>query len=479
MKKYFYILTLFILFSDFANAQCTKIGTFIGTFNQSFLSYVDAENPQVLRAMLSEKQVSYLVNNSTALNDFDAFLDSLSNRNIELILTIRFVYSVSLHKEDRIITDSVELDSIMNNIQNLLNVANNRIPYLQVLNETFGVGKYNTTIDSLTFLYGNSIAAEDTVLSWIDTIASRFRNLIISNNYSIDLLSPSVQSKGIEAVKNNQTSAWTYKLTTKIFEVTNLYCDALNFHWYPESYTAMQELVEFVDTSSVLQISPTIDKTCTEWSQAHEVRNILQSDMTFWTNALQLHCGTSDTNLTQGYLALINDSLGINHNHTYDMYQLMNQYNYKFASYFAMVQDHYTCGEMSSVWYALCDLYATRFTANKVPNGNFYDQYQNIRQYIYTNCTTGIMNEDVEIGNEFLIYPNPTNGSLSLSLPQIKNNTELYIYNAIGQKVYSQYYQANATGTKININLDLPSGIYFVALKNKKIISVQKFIMMK
>ena len=100
-------------------------------------------------------------------------------------------------------------------------------------------------------------------------------------------------------------------------------------HWYPESYISMQELVEFVDTSSLLQISPTIYKTCTEWSQAHEVTNILQGDTAYWHSALQTHCGTSDTSLTPNYLALINDSLGINHSNTYDMYQLMNQYNYR------------------------------------------------------------------------------------------------------------------------------------------------------
>ena len=478
MTKYFYIIAILILFTDFANAQCTKIGTFIGTFNSSFLSYVDAEDPQILRAMLSDKNVSFIVNNPTALNDFDSFLDSLSNRNIEIVLTIRFEYSDSLKKEDRIITDSVELDSTMSNIQILLNAANNRITYLQVLNETFGIGRYNTTIDSLTNIYNQNLA-EGMVLSWMDTITNRFKDVITSNNYSIDLLSPSIQAKGLEAIKNNQTTAWTYKLTMKIFEVTNLYCDALNFHWYPESYISMQELVEFVDTSSMLQISPTIYKTCTEWSQAHEVRNILQSDTAYWNNALQTHCGTSDAGLSSSYLALINDSLGINHTHTFDMYQLMNQNNYKFASYFAMVQDFYTCGEVDNLWYALCGLYATQFTANKIPNGNFYNQYQDIKQFIYTNCiTTGITDGGTMVKNKIYVYPNPTNSNLTIEWQNSYPNErfQVFLYNYSGQLVYQRL---NVVSNKLSFATDqFKNGLYFLQINDyaNNLIKVEKVI---
>ncbi|MBI2258574.1 MAG: T9SS type A sorting domain-containing protein [Flavobacteriia bacterium] len=463
MKKYLYFLLIFLIIDKFAHTQCTKIGTYIGSFNSTFLTFVDLENPQVLRAIVSDKQISFILNNPIALNDFNAFLDSIKKRNIEFVLTIRFEYSDSLNKEDRIITNSDELDFVISNIQELLNISDNRITYLQVLNETFGVGSYTATIDSLTNIY-SQLTAENMVLSWIDTISKRFKYLINSNNYSIELLSPSIQSKGLESVKNNQTSSWTYKLTLKIFEVTNLYCDALNFHWYPENYNTMYDLVLFSDTSSLLQINAPIYKTCTEWSQAHEVRNILQSNTNYWNSLLQTHCESNDSSLTTEYLALINDSLDINHYYTYEMYQLMNQYNYKFASYFAMVQDHYMCGEMNGVWYALCDLYATRFTANNIPNGNFYNQFQNIKEFIYSNCTNNITEKGIESRNTIQVFPNPSYSNITIEwkMSNPNNYSHVFLYDTYGNLVFEKQ---NLKTNKISFSTSkFNCGIYYLKI---------------
>jgi hypothetical protein len=124
-------------------------------------------------------------------------------------------------------------------------------------------------LDSLAGISSQYIA-QQTVLAWMDTITHRFSDLV--DTCSIQLLSPSVQVKGLEAVKNNSSSAWTYKVTLKIFQLAETYCDVLNFHWYPDTYEQMQYLLEFVDTAAVLNIDPHIKMSCTEWSQAHEIK---------------------------------------------------------------------------------------------------------------------------------------------------------------------------------------------------------------
>lgn len=456
--------------------QCTQIGTYIGTFQPSFLSYIDAENPQVVRTILDDNQISFIVNNPAALNNFDSFLDSLVARNINAILTIRFKHSIVNHKEDRIITDPLALDSTINNIKDLLDVADGRINYLQILNEPFGIGRYNTTIDSLTIVY-NQNTAEQMVLAWMDTITARVRTLINNQNYPLDLISASVQSKGLEAVKNNQSLLWTYKVTLKIFEIADNYCDGLNFHWYPESFSLMTELIDYVDSASILQIDSNIFKTCTEWSQAHEIRDILQSDTSFWNNALQLHCETTDTSIEDSYIALINDSLELDHNNTFDMYELMHQKGYKFACYFAMIQDHYNCDEVTGVWYALADLYATRFTANKIPNGEFYTQYQNIKQFVNSNCNLSSSDNNYsELTPPIHLYPNPTNGILFVEYDNsLGNNYSFKLYNMFGQEIL---IVPHVQGNRIELNLEiLPSGVYFIEFySGSQKIKAEKFL---
>lgn len=70
--------------------------------------------------------------------------------------------------------------------------------------------------------------------------------------------------------------------------------------------------------------------------------------------------------------------------------------------------------------------------------------------------------EDVKVYKEtdVAIYPNPNNGIFSVELPDGKSI--ISIYNAIGQKVYQ-----SESSDKVVIDLkELPSGLYFVNVKN-------------
>ncbi|MBD3638261.1 MAG: T9SS type A sorting domain-containing protein [Crocinitomicaceae bacterium] len=454
------ILFCMLCSTSFSQQTCTKLGTFVGTYSPAFIYYLDAEQPQVARTMLSDASIELIANSQPSMDNFIAFLDTLEARGIDAVVSIRFKYSDSLFKEDRIITDSTELANTLSNIETVLVAADGKLDYVQVLNETFGVGKYNQTIDSLALLIGQT-AAEQEVLDWIDTIAYSFRNIIDSNNLSVELLSPSVQMKGLDAVKNNLSGVWTYKLTMKNFEVANAYCDHLNFHWYPEALVEMQDLIVFSDTTSL--IDPGLGRTCTEWSQGHEIRAVLETDTAFWNNALLLHCETTDTALTSDYLALINDSLGIDHSDTYEMYQLMNQSGFIFASYFAMLQDYFNCQNDLNVWYALAAIYATKFTAEKVPNGEFYVQYQNIKQYIDNQCTVGITEYPEEEESDVWVKYNSLSNRLEfVHLVDPLSISEVVVYDLSGRQLVNK---RSGTITFLNLPDNCSSGVVIVRLK--------------
>jgi conserved repeat domain len=82
-----------------------------------------------------------------------------------------------------------------------------------------------------------------------------------------------------------------------------------------------------------------------------------------------------------------------------------------------------------------------------------------------------IITEIVEIGGNVSIYPNPNNGTFTISLPN--ELCEVVIYNSLGQVVSLQSKCMDST--KINIE-NLESGIYFVNVKSNSTLSTIKFI---
>lgn len=455
------VLSILIVINSYSQ-ECTKLGTYIGTFHPSFMPYIDAEDPKILRTILWDNHISNIASNTTAMNNLLSFMDTLENREIEAIMTIRFPYSDSLNKDDRIIYDSTELNNFISDLEYVLNAVDGKLDYLQVLNENLGNGRYTITIDSLMNNAGLSQnQAHEMVLNWMDTISYRFRKIIDYHDLNVSLLSPSVLPLGIQSVIDNEINSWAYKVTVKVHQLANQYCDLLNYHWYPTSLEKMQELMSFSDTSSVLHVNQNVGRSCTEWSQAHEVRDILSENSAFWTNELNMHCGTTDSTLTPEYLNLINDSLGVNHSHTYDMYQLMNAREYEFAVYYAMIQNSYICGEADLVYYALASLYATRFTANKVPNGLFYKEYQNINEYITNNCQPLSVHKNISSDLPIVIFPNPAEDKLIVDFSKFeKSRVKLNIFNLSGQLVYAQNIYNTTGQSKIDIS-NLGAGTYF------------------
>ncbi|XZF13143.1 T9SS type A sorting domain-containing protein [Chitinophagaceae bacterium MMS25-I14] len=86
----------------------------------------------------------------------------------------------------------------------------------------------------------------------------------------------------------------------------------------------------------------------------------------------------------------------------------------------------------------------------------------------FTACPEGI-NEQQVIAHSFTIYPNPTNGTVTISGENKAD--EINITNTIGQSVY----QAKPGGRSVSVKLQQP-GIYFVTISSDNIKTTQTLV---
>ena len=68
------------------------------------------------------------------------------------------------------------------------------------------------------------------------------------------------------------------------------------------------------------------------------------------------------------------------------------------------------------------------------------------------------------------LYPNPNNGSFSLSLPE--EECDITVFNSLGQVMHHSLGNGLTT---LNLN-DLDKGMYFVTVKSASLSTTQKFI---
>ena len=66
---------------------------------------------------------------------------------------------------------------------------------------------------------------------------------------------------------------------------------------------------------------------------------------------------------------------------------------------------------------------------------------------------------------QLLIYPNPTNGIVTIELPKESNAGSFYLINIRGQEVLQQ--TLNKTSSQIDVS-HLPKGIYFYRYRDNK-----------
>ena len=76
---------------------------------------------------------------------------------------------------------------------------------------------------------------------------------------------------------------------------------------------------------------------------------------------------------------------------------------------------------------------------------------------------------------ETLIFPNPTNDFVTITLPVSSNNTLLDIFNHLGQEVYSQSIQGELFSFSLK-QQGLLKGIYLIRLRDKNNITTRKIL---
>ncbi|HTA61843.1 MAG TPA: T9SS type A sorting domain-containing protein [Bacteroidia bacterium] len=74
--------------------------------------------------------------------------------------------------------------------------------------------------------------------------------------------------------------------------------------------------------------------------------------------------------------------------------------------------------------------------------------------------TTGIKQNESKQAAKFVIYPNPSNGNIYIATTNLKENTQLIIYNQLGQIILTKQINNELT----NLNLDLSAGVYQVRI---------------
>jgi hypothetical protein len=88
------------------------------------------------------------------------------------------------------------------------------------------------------------------------------------------------------------------------------------------------------------------------------------------------------------------------------------------------------------------------------------------------NSTTGIFNSTTK-EDRLNLYPNPNSGQLVIDFGYINANTQIEIYNSIGQKVFED----NATKNKMSVDIsDLPNGIYWMKIIDNESMQTQKIV---
>jgi hypothetical protein len=125
----------------------------------------------------------------------------------------------------------------------------------------------------------------------------------------------------------------------------------------------------------------------------------------------------------------------------------------------------YVTGDFSSPSIA----FGSTILTNADNSGNTWDIF-----IAKLDITTGI--ESVRNNNSISIFPNPSSGKFTIKMNGIQSQGQydIFIYNVLGEKVYSTII--NPSTEALSINLDAPSGIYFVQMPNNNQTANQKII---
>ena len=114
-----------------------------------------------------------------------------------------------------------------------------------------------------------------------------------------------------------------------------------------------------------------------------------------------------------------------------------------------------------------------------------YQATETFNSVVYNHTVTVTVlitktNEYDKLQNSIKLFPNPSNGNFNLQFDDFKSgDIEVNIIDIAGKTVYKNKFQLS--GNKINLDINLENGVYFVEIKNSKsnTIVVKKIIIQK
>ena len=93
----------------------------------------------------------------------------------------------------------------------------------------------------------------------------------------------------------------------------------------------------------------------------------------------------------------------------------------------------------------------------------------------YSGTPLGVQN-NASIPLAVNLYPNPSNGIITINMPPAKEGAVITVFNVLGKQVYSQNIKT-ASFENINLNLQhLGKGIYSINIAKGNEMSTQKVV---
>ena len=110
-----------------------------------------------------------------------------------------------------------------------------------------------------------------------------------------------------------------------------------------------------------------------------------------------------------------------------------------------------------------------------------FETYSNYGNPLFIDnvIVSQFVGQDELISNdsELLVYPNPTNSTFKVVLPDTKNYNNLYLVNHLGQVVYSADIPSNASTIEIKPEANWTTGIYFLKVNGTSKTLTKKVIL--